>query len=151
MSYSDGEALILTQVQATTSFSSSNTSRANWKLLNKGKSGQYAILRPGEFEREHFGLGGNYSTNWVTICEVWVRYKDDSTSLTNLEAKSAEIIERFDEYRLAADGTGNVRDVFVRSGTEPEEMWTAGGNGPSWLRQTLSIEWSEERTVTLAE
>ena len=54
--YSAGEALILKTIQATTSFSANNTSRANWKILNSGKSRQYVVLRAGAFERSQLGL-----------------------------------------------------------------------------------------------
>ena len=120
--YSAGEALILTAIQATTSFSSTNTSRANWKILNKGTSRQYVILRAGGFERSQLGLGAKYETKWITIAEVWVRYIDDSTTQTALYSKRQEIINKFDAERKAGDTTGRIRDVFVRSGGEPEEM-----------------------------
>lgn len=151
MSYSTGEALILVQVQACTSYNTKNTSRANWKLLNQGRSRQYAILSMGAFEREHHGMGGTYRTQWSTLCEVWVRYIDDSTSLTTLEARAAEIVERFDAYRLAGDTTGTIQDVFVRRASRPQEMWRKGGKGPGWLMQELEIVWLEQRTVTLQE
>ena len=151
MSYSAGEALILTQIQATSTFGSTNSSRANWKILNKGTARSHAIIRYGPFERQQNGMGGNYQTNWVTLCEVWVRYIDDSTTQIQLESAAAEIIERFDSWRLAGDSTGNIQDVFVRRGDEPQEMWTNNGDGPSWVRQILEIEWQELRTATIQE
>jgi hypothetical protein len=151
MAYADGEALILTQVQACASFNTKNATRANWKPLKSGRSRQYAILSMGAFEREHHGMGGTYRTQWMTLCEVWVRYIDDSTSLTTLEAKTAEIVERFDAYRLAGDTTGTIQDVFARRGSRPQEMRLPTGKGPSWLMQEIEIVWLEQRTVTLQE
>lgn len=149
--YSAGEALILTAIQAVSSFSSSNTSRANWKVLNSGKSRQYVILRAGPFERVQLGLGGTYQTTWTTFAEVWVRYIDDSTTQIALYEKRQEIIDKFDAERKAGDTTGRISDVFVKSSGEPEEMWKRGGNGPAFLRQELTIEWEEESETTLTD
>ena len=151
MSYSAGEALILTQVQACASFDTTNTSRANWKLLNQGKSGRYAILAMGEFEHISHGMGGTYQTRWETLCEVWCRYIDDSSSLTTLEGLTQEIVDRFDAYRKAQDTTGLIQDVMVRRAARPTERWKTGANGPAWLMQELSIVWLEQSTVTLQE
>ena len=149
--YSAGEALILTAIQATTSFSTTNTSRANWKILNSGKSRQYVILRAGPFERSQLGLGAKYQTKWITYAEVWIRYIDDSTTQIALYEKRQEVIDKFDAERKAGDATGKIRDVFVRSSGEPEEMWNKGGNGPAFLRQELTIEWEEESETTLTD
>jgi hypothetical protein len=153
--YAAGEALILTAIQAISSFATDGNkikaSRGDWKLLNKGNSRDYCILRQGSFERAQQGLGGKYESNWITIAEVWVRYIDDSTTHTRLQSKAQDVIDKFDAERKAGDTTGRIGDVFVRSGGEPEEMWRRGGNGPAWLRQELVIEWSEESETTLTD
>ena len=129
MAYSDIEALIKTQVQAVSGFDATNVTRANFKFLNKGKARTYAILRPGSFERVQHGMGGAYLTTWTTFCEVWVRYKDDGESMTELQSQVSGIISRFDSYPKAGDATGNVQDCFVRAAAEPEEMWRNRGDG----------------------
>lgn len=151
MAYSDIEALISTQIQNVTGYSSSNVTRANYKFLNKGNARTYAILRPGAFDRVQHGMGGAYLTTWTTFCEVWVRYKDDGESMTELQSQVSGIISRFDAWTKAGDTTGNVQDCFVRSGGEPEEMWTNRGDGPSWLRWTLTIITAEQSTATIQE
>lgn len=150
MSYAAGEALVLAQVQACASFSSTNTSRANWKVLNKGKASTYAILRPGAFQRE-FIANTTVQTTWQTIVEVWERYVDDQTTMTTLQAKYQEIVDRIDAYRKLGNGAGVIQDAVVRSGGEPEAMWRNRGDGASWLRQQLVVEWKEEQTITFAE
>ncbi len=146
--YSDGEALILTQLQAVSGFSSANTSRGKWGILNDGVSRVYGILKPGAFSREQLAMAANVSV-FNTIIQVWYRYKDDDT-LTLLESSVASIIARFDQYRKIADTTGTIVEAFVNQGREVEEMWTKDG-GLSWLKQDLIVEWQEHDNVTYSE
>lgn len=150
MSYQTGEALALTQVQASTGFDSTNTSRGKWGILNKGSSDHYAILKPGPFsvEGETFTQKGRY---WRCIIEVWQRYKDDGSSLTNLEGHIENIIDRIDQYRKLADTTGTIQDANITGGSEVTEQWIQGGDGPSWLKQDLYLDWTEEAQITYAE
>ena len=149
MSYSAGEALILTQLQAVSSFSSTNTSRGKWGLLNTGKSDHYGIIKPGAFEREQGAMSMNQTT-WQTIIQIWQRYKDDGDSMTNLETHIWNILARFDQYRKAADTTGTIVDVFANRGGEMQEMWNKDG-GLSWLKQEITITWLEQDNITYAE
>ena len=149
MSYSAGEALILTQVQATTGFASTNTSRGKWGLLNKGVSDHYAIIKPGEFTREQIAMSAN-EAKYKTVIQVWQRYKDDGDSMTNLETHVANIIAKLDQYRKVADTTGTIVDSFVSGGGEMQEMWNKDG-GLSWLKQDVTVTWLEHTTVTYAE
>jgi hypothetical protein len=146
--YSDGEALILTQLQAVSGFSSANTSRGKWGILNDGVSRVYGILKPGSFIREQAAMSVNLSV-FQTIIQVWYRYKDDDT-LTLLESSVSSIITRFDQYRKLADTTNTIVEAFVKEGREVEEMWTKDG-GLSWLKQDLIVEWQEYDGVSYAE
>lgn len=148
MSYPAGEALALTQLQQVSGFSANNTSRGKWKMLSSGKSDHYGILKPGSFkisDRSQIG------TLWRTIVMIYQRYKDDGTSLTDLEANVDAVILRFRQYRKLADTTGTISDSSVVEGSEVTEIWNKGANGPAWLRQDITIEWSEENHVTYAE
>jgi len=147
MSYSTGEALLLTRVQACTGFDTNNTSRCNWKILNKGKSDHYAILRPGAFNIEWHALSA-YTAHWTTIIEVWQRYKDDSTSQTNLYSHIANLMAIM-TYPYLGDHT-TVVDSSIEGADEPEEMWTQGG-GPGWIRWQLRVAWQEQAEVTYVE
>ena len=155
MSYSDGEALILIQIQATTNFSANNTSRGKMIILNSGKSKHYCILLPGPFEREQHSLGAlgggtmKYLTTWTTVAQVWVHVKKFGADTISMQARRQEIIDRFDAMRLAGDTTNTIQDVFVRSGGEINEMSLK--NAPVFLMQELIIEWKEESNVTLLE
>jgi len=147
MAYSDGEALVLTQLQAVSGFSANNTSRGNWRILNSGKDKCYAIVKPGSWkvsERSQIG------TIWRTVIQVYQRYKDDSTSMTDLEGHYAAIKLRFDQYRKLGDTTGTISDSRPIEGSLVEDV-KYGPDGPSWLRQEITIEWSEENHVTYAE
>ena len=149
--YSDGEALALTRVQACTGFSTTNTSRANWKILNGGKSDHYAILRIGPFTQEWI-TPRVYKANWTTIVELWQRYKDDSTTQTNLYGYIGNLLTGLAPYRKLGDTTNLIEDANTESAGEVLEMWTQkNGAGPQWLKWELSLKWSEEITVTFAE
>jgi hypothetical protein len=150
MSYSAGEALILTRVQAITNYSASNTSRGDWGILNSGKGQTYAIIRPGPFVRMWEGSTSNIAT-WTTIVEIWQRYIDDGTTLTNLEANVANVIAGIDIYKRMGDQTGLMIDFSLTSGSEVLSKWERGGNGPAWLSQELSVTWREEVDVTYSD
>jgi hypothetical protein len=149
MSYSAGEALILTKIQALTNYSANNTSRGNFVIVNSGKAKHYCILVPGPFSREQYGMGGNYRTTWITTAQIWIKLKGYQETLIALEDRRQEIIDQFDAFRKAGDATGNIQDVFVRAGAEIIEVQVP--KGAVFLRQDLTIEWMEESSATLQE
>lgn len=147
MGYSDGEALILTQVQACNNFDSTNTSRANWKILNQGKDDHYAILRPGPFDIEWIAFD-TYRANWVTVIEVWQRYKDETDTHTDLYDRVEDLFDILG-VPLLGDTTGTIQDSTISVQDEPEEMWMDGG-GPGWLRWKINILWREESNAPMS-
>ena len=146
MAYSDGEALLLTVVQSITGFSSTNTSRADWSILNKGTSDHYAILRPGEFSNENLSPTLQ-QLNWTTVIEIWQKYTDDGTTQTNLYAHDDNMLG-VRAYRVVSD-SDVVLDANLTGGAEPQEMWNSGG-GPQWLRWMMTMEWSEQECIDYA-
>lgn len=146
MSYSSGEALILTRVQACTGFSTTNAVRANWKLLNQGKSDHYAIVRPGPFRGEMISPTV-IMWRYTTVVELWQRYKDDATTQTSLYGYMAYLTTGLMPYRKLGDTGNTISDSIPRSTGQVQEMWTKRG-GPSWLKWELTIEWQEEEQVT---
>lgn len=147
--YADGEALVLTQLQAVTGFNDKNTSRGKWGILNSGLNDHYGIVKPGTFTREQAAMSANMTT-YQTIIQVWQRYKDDGDTLTDLEANVDLIIVRFDQYRKLVDTTNTVLDATLTNGGQVEEMWNQSG-GLSWLKQDLIITWLDYDSVTYAE
>lgn len=150
MSYDAGEALVLTQLQNVTGFSSTNTSRGKFKLLNSGNSDHYGIVMPGETKIDPAGFG-IFGNGYDTVIQVWQRYKDDGTSLTNLEALIGPIKTRFQQYRKLADTTDTIVDSAVKAVSPVEEMWKQGADGPSWLRMKVTVHWIEQEKITYAE
>lgn len=146
--YANGEAALLALIQTVTGYSSSNTSRGKWGILNTGKSNTYAILKPGRFGGRQFAAPTCVQTTWSTVIQVWQRYKDDGTSMTDLEANVAKIIAKIDADPNLGDSTGTVLDSNLRSGEVVQEMWRNGG-GPAWLMWELTVEWTEQSIVTL--
>jgi hypothetical protein len=154
MSYEIGEALIATQIVALSSFTANTVAQGKWGSLRTGRASVYAILRPGPFEVIWNG-DRKRVTQYNTFCEIWQRYTDDGTTKTNLITRADEIRTRIDQYRKLADTGATIRDAVVRSGDEPQLMFSRNRNGrtdgPFWLRQTLTIEWQEETLVAFAE
>ena len=147
--YTEGEALALTVLQGVTGFASTNTARGNWGLLNSGISDHYGILKPGEFERSQGAMSMNVST-FVTIVQVWQRYVDDGSSLTNLEGHVKNVINYFDTKRKLADTTGTIVEAFITGGREVSERWSKDG-ALVWLSQDLLLQWQEHDITVYAE
>lgn len=147
--YSEGEALILAQLQAVSGFSSSNTSRGDWGILNSGAAAFYGIVKPGAFSREQGAMAMNVST-FNTVIQVWQRYKNDGATMTDLQGHAKDVINRFDAYRKVGDTTGTIVDAALIEGREVEEMWTKDG-GLNWLKQDLIVRWQEHDNVTYSE
>lgn len=147
--YPEGETLILAALRNVSGFSSSNTSRGDWGILNSGKSQSYGIIKPGAFARTEGAISMNIS-NFRTVIQVWERYKDDSTTLISLETNVKNITNYFDQYRKIGDTTGTIVDAFIAEGREVEEMWNKSG-GLGWLKQDLILQWEEHDNVTYSE
>lgn len=157
MTYASGEALLLTQIRATTGFGSTNSSRGIFTIVNSGAAKSYAILRPDAFTNEQTALGAalgtthkaQYTRVWNTICELWVSLRDYGSSLDELADRRQEIIERFDSYPHAADTGATIEDVTVTSGGNVFEV--ASQAGPVFLRQDLTITWRENINAQIQE
>jgi len=150
MSYASGEALILTRLQTLSNFNDNNTSRGKWAVLNSGNSSVYGILREGMSEHPQ-GTGKHFFEKHKTIIEVWQRYKDDGTTRTDLQARVEEVKAEFYARRLLGSANSTIQDSKPARTGEPAEMWKEGGNGPAWMMQEVTIEWTEEVSVTFAE
>ena len=152
MSYTAGEALILTRLQAISGsvWTSANTARGKWTQLNGGASDHYAVLKMGAGMNDGFALSAT-RRHYTTVIEVWQSYLDDGSSYTKMLAFWEAVLDTFDQYRLLGDATGTVQDARCTRWDAIEERWIKGGNGPRWLKQNFYIEWWEENAVTYAE
>lgn len=144
MTYPSGEALVLTQLQSVTGFTSANTARASWQLLNSGASDHYAIIKPGKFAEDP---DNNFCWIYQTTIQVWQFYQDDGTSNTNLQGYVNAVKDRFTKYRKLG---GGVIDSRVVGGSDMQERWSKDG-ALVWLSQDVIIEWKEQEIVTYAE
>ena len=147
--YATGETNILTLLRSVSGFSSVNTSRGDWGILNSGSSDHYGIIKPGSFSRTQIAMSVNES-DFNTVIQIWQRYKDDGTTLTNLEAHVANIISYFDQYQKLGDTSGQIPEAFIKSGREVEEMWNKSG-GLAWLKWDLILVWQAQQEITYAE
>jgi hypothetical protein len=145
--YSTGESLILTLVQNCTNFNANNTSRANWKILNSGKSRCYAILKPGKDTEITWLTANAYQTKWSTTIEVWVRYIDDGTTQAYLYDRVGDIFAGLAGYMRLNDSGNNIQNATIRKMGEPESMYKK--NSVEWMRWTVYVEWTEINIVTI--
>lgn len=145
--YGDTEALWLTRVRAVAGFSATNTNRGDWGILNAGTAAVYAVLKPGEHTREMLSLKTRLNI-WQTIIEVWQKYRDDGTTLTDLETNVNNIIAAIDEFPRLGDVGGAIQQgqiVAVR------EVIQNPADAPSWLMAAIIGEAREEITINFQE
>lgn len=154
MSESAGLTLIETIVDGVSGFNKSgstqNVTISKWGILNSGRSDHYAIIVPGSVNRPRLTFrirDSQYRTN----IEVWQRYKDDGDSLTSLLGHVANIVAEIDKYRFLGDTTGALRNADVIELSEVTEQWRNKGDGTSWLKREIYIDWQEESNVSYAE
>lgn len=147
MNYLDGEKLIADRVEEAIGFSSQNVKRGAYGVLNSGNSDHYAILHAGGTARTQETFTTKLNTH-RTVIEVWQRLRDDATSLDNLYAHVANIVNYLDPLRdMSSDGT-YIRDANVTGVGEVKEMWTTKGDAPSWFKQEIMVDWSDADNVT---
>lgn len=150
MSESAGLTLLAVQIKALTSFDADNTSICKWGILNSGRNDHYVIIRPGPAAITGLTFATKDRT-YRTIVEVWQRYIDDGSSVTDLLGYCEQIVNRIDEYRKLADTTAALRDANVIEMGEVTEQWRNNADGPAWLKRDLIVEWHEEAEVDYAE
>jgi hypothetical protein len=128
-------------------FSTDNTSRGNWGIMNSGRNSQYAILKPGEHTAEMVTFK-TQQTNWQTIIQLWQRYKDDGTSMTDLQALVDAVKEELRKYPYIGDTGDTVVDAAVIAVRETLE--TPAG-APKWLYVELIGMANEQEKITFSE
>lgn len=141
MGYAAGEARLLTIVQATSGFSSSNTSRADWGILNKGRASVYAVVVHAGTASDFFTLACYRDVHTAAV-EIWQRYVNDGSTATNLQANVDAVRAKINTYRHGSDSSGATLDFGAVETGEIEEMWNRSG-GPHWLRQIIRVQWQE--------
>ena len=147
MGYIDGEKLIAARIEEATGFNANNVRRGAWGVLNSGNSDHYAILRSGGSVRNQETFTTKLSTH-RTVVEIWQRLKDDVPTIDALYANVAIVVDFLDPYRKMGDTASYIRNADITSIGEAKEMWTSKGDGPSWLKQEINVDWSEEDNVT---
>src|SRR5574338_1361584 len=107
MAYTDGEALVLSRLQSITGsvWTSANTARGKWGLLNSGASDHYAVLKMGSGSNSSLALSANMR-HFTTVIQVWVSYVDDGTSYTNALGYHEAILDKFDAANRLGDTGG---------------------------------------------
>lgn len=146
MAYSDGEALFLTRLRAMSQFTTHNSSRGKWGILNTGEAKQYAVLKAGT--RARVKSIKTVQETHRTIIQLWQRYIDDGTSYTDLMTLVDAVVAELDKYRTMGD-TG---DTVVKANiVEVGEVATSPSpEAPYWLIVEVVGEWVEHHEITYA-
>lgn len=144
MSYSTGEAAILTLVQALGAYDSENATRQDWRPLARGKAQYYAVLRPGKWSNEQVTVSSN-ARSWRTVIECWRRYADDTRPMT-LQDDVEAIVAQLEKYPTL---NGAVLDSIVSGGGDMLERELS--NGSLWAVWEVYCDWQEEHSVSYAE
>ena len=147
MSYSEGEALLLTQVRHVPGFTDKNTSRGDWSIMNDGPSNVYAILRPGAFSQ--MAASARIEVQWLTVIEIWQRYTQDGGTAIALQENMYLVKRRLDEYSHAGDATNTIDVAGVTGGNDLVRV--PAGGGPQWLVWELVVRWQEQEAKTYAD
>lgn len=157
MSYSAGEALVLSTLRLHANYDTDNTSRGDWEILSSGRNSYYVILRPGPFTISTQGISGVGSGSgntreamWLTQLMIYQLYgaEQATNASTNLQDRADEIIAHLDKYRRMGDATNTIPKARITSGSEIELV---NQQGSLWARWIVNVEWKEERPVTYAE
>lgn len=150
MSYSDGEAAILTLIRAMPQFDDKNAVRDKWRVLTSGAAADYVVLRPGETQEAFdyaIGLGrARVLRSWRTVVEVWTRYIDDGDTAVRLQVLTQAVIDHLERYPTlnGLAGVTNARPVGV---SNMLERWTEQ-DGPSWAVWEVYFDWQEEASIS---
>ena len=149
MSYSVGEAAILTLIRTLSAYDTQNSSRQDWRILLSGKSDRYVVLRPGEWNNEQIAYAANLRS-WLTVVEVFRPYRDDTKPVTIQD--DVETIVALLETYPTLDGTAGVQEFSVVGGNEMQEVVLGSEKNQSlWVKWEVNCGWQEEKEITYAE
>lgn len=146
MSYPDGEALILTALQLHANYSSNNTSRGDWKILNSGNDARYVVLRMGIGNNAPHAMS-SVLTTWTTQLMLYRSYTDDGTTAIALQGDMQTVLEHMEQYESLGDAENTVVDAQITNISEMQEVQMFE-NGPVYLRTIIDMVWQEQRNVT---
>ena len=151
MTESAGMTLIATIIKKVDGFDKKNVVIAEWGILNSGNARAYAIIRPGPATRPRIGFGVT-ANEYRTIVEVWYGFEDDGETVTGLLDQVNLLTAKLDQYPELADTTDTIqRSAEPVALGEMTEQWRNKGDGPSWLKREIFVDWTQESEVSYAE
>jgi len=149
MSYETIQAGLLAVIRKLTNYTSSNTSLADYRYLQRGYD-KIVVLRPGAFTRERTGFRGGKENTWDIIVELFIKYQDDAQAQNAVRDERQDIIDKVDEYPKL-DATSGVLIADIISGAEPTPVFAEDGSGPHFIMAEMTCRVIEDITVTEAE
>jgi len=142
MSYSTGEAAILETLKLHADYSASNTSRADWRVLDSGQNSHYAVLRMGESVNSQLTIQQAFTT-WRTDIMLYERYTVDGITAVALQGHVQTVIEHLEKYPTLEGLSINAQIISVGAMEQIQMI----ANGPMWARSIIAVEWNEERSI----
>jgi hypothetical protein len=144
-----------TIAQKTTEFSSTNTSIANYKILDAGVDDALIIKPVTPFNNGPVQTGsfnspfGKYSSERAYTLEVYRRYEYDGVTLLSLSDTVDSLIDEFNKYPTL-DGASSVVISYIETAGDVFEI-LRDGEGPYFLMQPLTLHVEFEITRTSSE
>lgn len=145
MGYNEMEAGALTVLRVLSNYSTTNSSRGDYRILRKGVA-RAVIMEPGSIlQREHHAFPRIIQTTWQILLSMHVNWGGSPVQAgVNIRTDRQEVMDHFDKYPTLNTTEGCI-DAFIVGGREPE-MW--GGENNQWWRQELILQVRENASVT---
>lgn len=150
MSYGSGKDLWLAAVRNVSGFNSTNTAYGDWRILNSGAAANYAVLRPGPYNRERMGLGGNRRENASTVIQVFRNYQDPDDVTALIDVVNT-LLDGLEQQRVAGDGSGDVIAARIVEVREMQDQAETPDGPPVRIFVELVAVLDEEDLVTFTE
>lgn len=151
MSYEIIEAGVLTVLRLHSDYSTTNSSRGDFRILGSLASGQTrgVILTPGPvLGRDIVAAPRRVLTNWVVNVDLFVAFPGEiTTAYSNIIADQQTLLDHFDTYPTL-NGLAGVIHAFITGSQDAEVL---KGESRNWWTQRFQLQVSERVTVTIAE
>lgn len=149
MPYENIESGLLTLIQSISGYSSSNSSRGDYRVLASGPA-KAVVIWPGSIPNRELVATAprRFSTTWEIYLDMFIQYQGDGPStLDEIIPRRQELLDRLDQYPTL-NGVAGVIHSLIIGAREPEVFPTANRN---WWMQRFILRVTERTTAPMAE
>ena len=151
MSYDTIEAAALTVLRLHADYSSTNTSRGDYRILGGGLTRGVVLTPSSVLAREVVAAPRQIRTVWVINIDLFISFTavggEQDKIADAIRADRQNIIDQFDKYPTLNGATGIIHAI-ITSALEPEK-WT--GQSRNWWSQRMQMQVEERVQVSIAE